>query len=273
MNLPSLAAQWLGAWLAGLAASAHCFGMCGGLQAALAPGAGGGGLWRLQLGRTLAYVSLGALAGGFGGGLGAAASIGLQTAPGTATAVAGLPVATVLRWVAVLLATLALAGLAWRLLDRRDLFGLERLGVTLWQSLQPLGRRAGNWREPWRSLGLGFIWAFIPCALVLSMAALAATTGSAAQGAALMGAFALGTWPALLGAAALGRSLSTVRAGTPVWLRALVVVGLLLLAGAQWSFLLAPHHHAPATTPADAAQSPDAPAGDAHPHHHQPTTG
>ena len=41
--------------------------MCGGLQAALMPVATPG-LWRLQCGRSLAYVLLGALAGGLGAG-------------------------------------------------------------------------------------------------------------------------------------------------------------------------------------------------------------
>lgn len=280
MTLPALLTQWLGALLTGLAASLHCFGMCGGLQAALAPGTRGAGLWRLQLGRSLAYLAVGALAGGLAGRLGTATALGLQAMPDIVAGTSPPPSAVFLRWVALLLASLALLGLAWRLLGRGDLFGLERLGTRLWQALQPLGRWAGEWREPWRSLGLGFVWAFIPCALVLSMAALAATTGSAWQGAALMGAFALGTWPAMLGAAAMGQGLARWGAGAPHWLRGLVVAGLVLLAATQWSFLTTAHHvHEPAGLPVDAAATslpmpPSTPSSTppaaTHEHHHHP---
>jgi uncharacterized protein len=244
-----LLSQSLGALLTGLAASGHCFGMCGGLQAALAPGASTSGLWRLQLGRTGAYLALGAIAGGLTG------------------ATSGLLPANLhqpLRWLAVGLATLVLLGLACRLLGQRDLFGFERIGTMLWRSLQPVGRLVGAWREPWRSLALGMVWAFIPCALVLSMVALAATTGSVWRGACLMGAFALGTWPALLGAAAIGRAFTRLAADSPGWLRTVVAAALLLLAAAQFSFLSAgAHHHgqSPGTTPPHAG----------HPHHHPPS--
>ena len=224
-------AQWLGATLTGLASSAHCFGMCGGLQAALAPGQTAPGLWRLQLGRTVAYAAVGAIAGGLSGALGGA----LATALG--------PLGTGLRWFAVALASLALLGLAFRLLGRRDVLRLERLGVAVWRLAEPLGRLVGAWREPWRSFALGGIWAFIPCALVLSMATLAATTASATRGALLMVAFALGTWPALLGAAAFGRGVARLDGKSPIWLRAAVAAGLSLLVVAQWMFVFAPTHH------------------------------
>lgn len=254
MTLTPVATQVLGAFLTGLAASVHCFGMCGGLQAALAPGTDTPGLWRLQLGRTAAYVSLGAMAGGLSG-------VG-----GHALAVALGPLAGLLRWVAVSLATVALLALAFRLLARRDVLGLEHLGTRLWRLVQPLGRLAGGWAEPWRSFALGGVWAFIPCALVLSMAALAATTGTALRGAALMGAFALGTWPALLGAAAFGRGFSRLDGASPVAVRIAVATGLLLLAVAQVSLLLAPaHHHR-----GPAAESAPESAGHEHHHHAMP---
>lgn len=230
-ELPAIAAQWLGAALTGLAASAHCFGMCGGLQAALAPGQTTSGLWRLQLGRTAAYAVVGAIAGGLSGALGGA----LATILG--------PLDTALRWFAVALATVALLGLAFRLLGRRDVLGLERLGASVWRLVEPLGGFVGAWREPWRGFALGGLWAFIPCALVLSMATLAATTASVTRGGLLMVAFALGTWPALLGAAAFGRGVARLDGKSPIWLRAAVAAGLLLLVVAQLMFVLAPTHH------------------------------
>ena len=47
-------------------------------------------------------------------------------------------------------------------------------------------------------IGAGFLWGALPCGLVYSVVALAATSGNAAGGAAVMLAFWLGTLPALL---------------------------------------------------------------------------
>lgn len=224
----TLLATLAGALGAGLAASLHCAGMCGSLQAAAAPPSARAwpGLVRLQVGRSLAYVTLGAIAGWLGGALGDALATG---ATGTVTAW--------LRLLAAALATLALASLGIRLLAGRDLFGLERIGARLWNVVKPLASHAGRWREPWASLGLGFGWAFIPCGLVLSMAVVAATRGSALEGAALMGAFALGTWPALLGAGWLaGRGRQALSGGLAV--RRVAGVGLLVLAGVGWGAAL-----------------------------------
>lgn len=247
----ALYAQLTGALLTGLAAGGHCLGMCGGLQAALMPAATPG-LWRLQCGRSLAYTLLGAVAGGLGAGLGA----GLGTGLGNGFTA---PAVNVLRVLASVMAALALLSLAARLVFRRDLLRLEWLGMHFWQWLQPLARRAGGWREPWRSYALGMVWAFIPCGLVLSMAALAATTGAAWHGAALLAAFALGTWPALLGAGVIGRLTGAAGRASPtrtnLWARWALAMALVLLAVAQAAFLFAPHQH---------QQSE----GEALPHHH-----
>ena len=242
----ALYAQLTGAMLTGLAAGGHCLGMCGGLQAALMPAATPG-LWRLQCGRSLAYTLLGGVAGGLGAGLGSGLGSGLGAGLGNGFTA---PAVNVLRLLASLMATLALLSLAARLVFRRDLLGLERLGGYFWQWLQPLARRAGECREPWRSYALGMVWAFIPCGLVLSMAALAATTGAAWHGAFLLAAFALGTWPALLGAGAVGRLTGLATRAVPsranTWARWALAMALVLLAAAQAAFLFAPHqgHHA-----------------------------
>ena len=170
------------------------------------------------------------------------------TGSGSGVPAAGLSrTVDLLRAATGVVAVLALLSLAARLVFRRDLLGLERLGVWLWRLLQPLARHAGQWREPWRSYALGMIWAFIPCGLVLSMAALATTTGATWRGAALLGAFALGTWPALLGAGAIGRFLAKIQtpATSGVWYAAgarwTFGAALVLLAVAQVTFLVAPH--------------------------------
>ncbi|MEY4377986.1 MAG: hypothetical protein RJB26_2536 [Pseudomonadota bacterium] len=227
MTDAALLAELAGATLTGLAAGGHCLGMCGGLQAALMPTATPG-LWRLQIGRSAAYTLLGAVAGGLGTG-------------------AAVMAAPALRQFAGVLAFLALLSLAARLALRRDLLGLERLGAHLWKALQPLARPVGQWREPWRSYGLGMVWAFIPCGLVLSMAALAATTGKAWHGAALLGAFAVGTWPALLGTGFIANLAGKNSHGPSVqgmaWRRWALAFALLLLALAQLASLFPTHEH------------------------------
>ena len=239
----ALYAQLTGALLTGLAAGGHCLGMCGGLQAALMPAATPG-LWRLQCGRSLAYTLLGMVAGGLGAGVGTGLGTGLGSAVASST----------LRLVASVMAVLALLSLAARLAFRRDLLGLERMGNYFWQGLQPLARRAGEWQEPWRSYALGMVWAFIPCGLVLSMAALAATTGAAWHGAALLAAFALGTWPALLGAGVIGRLTGVAGRAVPTrsntWARWALAMAIVLLAAAQGAFLFAPHQHPQGNGPA-----------------------
>ena len=282
MTEAALYAQLAGAALTGVAAGGHCLGMCGGLQAALMPAATPG-LWRLQCGRSLAYVLLGALAGGLGAGAGATAmGMGMDVGSPFADGASGVPTAglgvtvDLLRVAMGVVAVLALLSLAARLVFRRDLLGLERFGAWLWRLLQPLARRAGQWREPWRSYALGMVWAFIPCGLVLSMAALATTTGAPWRGAALLGAFALGTWPALLGAGAIGSFLAKIQTAAPsgAWYAAgtrwVLAAALVLLAVAQVAFLAAPHHHHPGPTPreAPANASPSVPAPPPAHHHH-----
>jgi len=261
----ALYTQLTGAILTGLAAGGHCLGMCGGLQTALMPVATPG-LWRLQCGRSLAYTLLGAVAGGLGASLGD----GVSTAAGALAArdaakeiaPAFIETATALRLVGGTVALLALLSLAARLAFRRDLLGLERLGGYFWQWLQPLARRAGEWQEPWRSYALGMVWAFIPCGLVLSMAALAATTGAAWHGAMLLAAFALGTWPALLGAGAVGRLTGLAARAVPTrgnpWTRWALAMALVLLAAAQAAFLFAPHQRHHGDDPAMPHQHPTA---------------
>ena len=240
----ALAGQWVGAALTGLAASLHCFGMCGGLQAALAPGVSGHwpGLWRLQVGRSVSYVLLGVAGGGTGQVFSQAVGQVLGVTGGMTP-----HWALALRLLATGVATFALLSLALRLLIGRDVFGLERLGHFVWRMVQPAARWAGRWPEPWGSLGMGMAWAFIPCGLVLSMTLLAAGTGQAWQGGALLGAFALGTWPAMLSAGRLGR-LGLFSTGRPQRrLRWTVGLALLLLITAQWASLrhysVAHHHH------------------------------
>jgi sulfite exporter TauE/SafE len=217
---PGEAAALLGAlWLAGLAGGlTHCAGMCAPFvlaQAAAGPGAGGGRLARLagaallpyQAGRLAGYGGLGALAGALLGRLPAG----------------GWPAAAML-----LLAAAAMAAQA-----------AARLGLALpaaWLRMPAPPRRWLGFllAEPrgWRGFGLGLLLAGLPCGLLYGALAAAAATGSAAGGALAMAAFCLGTMPALVALALLGRFLAR-RAG-PGLRRAgaaLLAANALLLAG------------------------------------------
>lgn len=177
------------AFVAGIASSAHCTVMCGGIAGALGMRARQRGVCGVraftsglgyQIGRTTSYAVAGALCGAFGGALS-----GLMDLAGVARA---LRVA----------AGLLLIALALQIILRRRGFDvLERFGARFWRHLAPLaaGARAGG---PGGAVLLGMLWGWMPCGMVYSMLAFAALAGGAAQGAATLAAFGLGTWPAVL---------------------------------------------------------------------------
>jgi hypothetical protein len=131
------------------------------------------------------------------------------------------------------------------MLTGRDWLGGQWLGARLWQLVRPLAGPTLQWPEPLRSLGLGLLWSLMPCGLLYSLVLVAISTGNALSGALVMGAFGLGTLPALLGfalgGAVLGRPL---REGL---LRP--AVGALALFIAGWTLVVAlgvaPAHRSP----------------------------
>ena len=228
----------------GLAGSAHCLAMCGGIAAAggaqLAQSGAGARDMRVglafNLGRVACYVALGA---------GAGAIIG-----STAGRFPAGPVTAGLRIAAALL----MAGLALSLLWRRDMLGLERLGGRLWRRLQPVTGRALGLPLPLRWLALGALWGFLPCGLVYSALALAAASGSALGGASAMLAFGLGTLPSMVAATLSGTALLKRLQGAKMR----TVAGLLMLVFAAWTAATPLSHlrHGP----------PNAPPGSSHRH-------
>ncbi|WPL16209.1 hypothetical protein Thiowin_01162 [Thiorhodovibrio winogradskyi] len=178
------------AFLVGFLGGMHCLGMCGGIVTSLTlsqPRAHTA-LERLplqlgyNLGRLLGYSLLGALFGGLGDWL--LAYLPLEHAQRLLYAAA-----------AVMMLLLGLyLGRWWQGLAR-----LEHLGARLWRFLEPIGRRWLPIRHGWQALGVGFIWAWLPCGLVYSVLIWSLASGSALSGALLMLAFGLGTLPNLLG--------------------------------------------------------------------------
>lgn len=196
------------AFLAGLAGAGHCWAMCGGLVGAafLCPGcrAGPPGMAAhvgYHAGRVLAYTLLGALAAAIGQAIVLAGGVG--RAQGALYVVAGILVVLAGLWVA----------------GAGDFFrrpGADHRAARV--AARP------RWRKAWPVAG--FLNGLMPCALVFSLTAQAATAPSVAQGAAWLLAFGLGTLPAMALAGALAGWLGGQSLG---WLRrlaGLVVVAL-----------------------------------------------
>ncbi len=173
----------------GCVGSTHCVAMCGGLAGALSLGlprirqTTANLLW-VHLcssgGRLISYAIAGAVSGGVGS---------------LVTAVSGAQGMVLLRGLAgvlVLLVGLYVAG--WSTALAR----LESLGGRLWRAVNSrVGRRRPS--SPFAAaLLFGLIWGWLPCGLVYTTLALAATTGQAAHGLVLMVGFGAGTIPMML---------------------------------------------------------------------------
>lgn len=219
------------AFVLGLAGSVHCLAMCGGLSGALGMRARRAGpplrasmhAVSYQIGRIASYTVAGAIVGACGGLL------------QTMFALNRLAV------VARILAGLVLISVALSILSRwRPLNGLERLGGRFWSRIAPLARKFPATGLS-GALLLGMLWGFLPCGFIYSMLIFAALAGGAAQAAAMMLCFGLGTAPAVLGASMLSTQLGRVTVARGLnkmagWL--LLAFGTLTLLGP-----LSPAHH------------------------------
>lgn len=184
------------AFLAGFLGSSHCIAMCGAMVVLLEKqrtDIRAAWLHRVlyNAGRLGFYVLLGIIAG-----------LGGSLITQTAGLDAGLLILRVLAGLLVIGLGLDLA-FNWKALAI-----LERTGASLWTRLAPLSRHLLPVTTPARAIGAGFLWGALPCGLVYSSVAIAATGGSAGTGALVMFAFWLGTAPALLLAGASAAKLA-----------------------------------------------------------------
>ncbi len=76
---------------------------------------------------------------------------------------------------------------------------IEKLGKLFWQMIEPLGRKLLPVSTLRHAFSFGLIWGWLPCGLVYSALALAATTGDILRASFTMLAFGLGTLPAVMG--------------------------------------------------------------------------
>lgn len=169
------------AFLLGLSGAGHCLGMCGGIAAAL--GLGGVRSTTITVayhsGRIASYTLLGALLGFAAGSIDIGAwTLSLRYLAGLLLIGMGLYIAN--WW----------SGMLW----------LERAGGRLWQPVQRLGARWLPLRRWPQGFALGLCWGLMPCGLIYSSLAWAATAQTAAGSALMMLSFGCGTLPAMLAA-------------------------------------------------------------------------
>lgn len=232
----------------GFVSTLHCWGMCGGIVAALALGAPpslrargnavAGLAVAYNLGRITSYAGLGAVAG-----------LAATSAVGSGNAIAYLILQS-FGLVALLFAALRLGG--W--LPRNGI--VERIGLRFWQRLSPLTRRLLPIDRTSRAVAAGLLWGFLPCGLVYAMLPVSAGTGSAASGALTMLAFGAGTLPGMIAASMAANRLGGLKPGPGLRRYAAAALITLSLAwyGLQWLDAGDAHshaHHAPAAAPAD----------------------
>ena len=168
--------------LLGILGAGHCLGMCGGFAAALAyaiPAEKFARRFALLLAYNLGRISSYALLGG------------LVAAGQNASFDSGYPLARTIAGL-LLIATGLYQAELWR-----GITVLERGGQKIWRYIQPVSQRLLPVYTVPKALLLGALWGWLPCGLVYSVLALAATQSGAAEGALTMAAFGSGTLPAV----------------------------------------------------------------------------
>jgi sulfite exporter TauE/SafE len=206
------------AFMIGLLGSTHCVGMCGGIVGALTMGLPETTrqsslkllpyLLTYNAGRLFSYSLAGLIIGLLSSSISAFFQIGRFPVGGI---VGGLFMVALGIYIGGWLQTMK---------------PLEQLGSHFWRLIEPVGRRFMPVRSPAQALGLGFFWGWLPCGLVYSTLAWAATSGDAVKSAMLMLAFGAGTLPMLLAMGAFAEKLQ--RFTRHKWTR--YIAGVLLIA-------------------------------------------
>ena len=172
------------ALLLGLAGSAHCIAMCGGIVTALSMTQRSRSFRRsmffalkYNIGRLLCYTTLGFIAGLVGAIF---AHTGLMT------------VMRIFAAILLILTGLYIANIAPTLIK------VEKLGQGVWRKISPLVKSLNPSRSFVHSILCGFLWGLIPCGLVYSALAVAITYAKLVESLLFMLFFGLGTLTPLL---------------------------------------------------------------------------
>lgn len=76
---------------------------------------------------------------------------------------------------------------------------IEKMGSRFWKLIEPFGRKMIPVKTRSQAMLFGMIWGWLPCGLIYTALALAATTGNVMHSSMTMLAFGLGTLPAVVG--------------------------------------------------------------------------
>ena len=187
---------FVSAFLMGLIGSGHCIAMCGGIASSLQLASNKRQTWLYSLaynsGRALSYMLAGALVAGI--------SSQFATQNSAFALFLSFLAGMFMLLVGVYIMRLA-ATLQW----------LEKLGKTLiWQHLIKLNKYLMPIDSPLKALGYGALWGWLPCGLVYSALTWAMTSGTAINGALVMLAFSLGTFPAMITLGVAAQKLNTL---------------------------------------------------------------
>jgi len=231
----------LTAFFVGLLGSGHCFGMCGGIAAGLGslpvrsdaeseakPRATSAFLF--NLGRILSYACLGLISAWLLARVGQVLNIPQWS--------------MILRFLTALM--IFLIGLQY-LFNWQTLAAVEKAGAKVWNHVLPLAVRASSMPGGTGRLLLGLCWGLLPCGLVYSVLLTASATGSSISGAAVMLAFGVGTFPAMLGMSLSAPALAAML--NDKWTKKLMGAALILLAVISVSLMVIKmqgkqqHHH------------------------------
>ena len=208
------------ALLMGLAGGPHCLAMCGAACGGIARAAQTKrALWVFQVGRLIGYSTLGGVAAASMQGLGWLSS---QSA-------ALRPVWTLFHVAAALMGLMLL----WQ---AQQPVWLENSARKVWRNVRGATSGINAGAAP---LMIGVLWSLLPCGLLYSALLVAAMSGTALEGAAVMALFALGSGVSLM-------------AGPWLWLRlrndggakwAVRIAGLALFATSGWTLWMGLVHN------------------------------
>lgn len=189
---PAFTTSYLVAFVMGLVSSLHCIGMCGSIigtltlslspeirnkKALLLPF-----VFNYNFGRITSYVIAGALAG-----------IIQSIATMHIGELHGHRLLQILSAIIMASAGLYIAGWFPRFAY------IEKAGMHFWKKIEPFGRKLIPVKNRTQAYLFGMVWGWLPCGLVYTALALAATTGDVSTSALTMLSFGLGTLPAVMG--------------------------------------------------------------------------
>lgn len=189
---PEFTSSYLVAFAMGLFSSMHCIGMCGSiigtLTLSLSPDIRNNKarllpfVFNYNLGRVTSYT----IAGGLAGIVGV-----LMIMP--FGELHGHRILQLLSALIMMSAGLYIAGWFPRFAY------IEKIGTRFWKKIEPFGRKLIPVKTYTQAYLFGMVWGWLPCGLVYTALAVAATAGDVSKSALTMLAFGFGTLPAVMG--------------------------------------------------------------------------